>query len=139
MVRETVGTVEEFPEGQAHRVDVDGIPIALVNIEGEFFAIQNTCIHKNLPLHPIGSPRLESEELQADERAALEDCGCSAAEIEERTKARTRGRINEEDCTIHCPWHYLEWDLETGENPVTQRRIATFTVVVEDEDVVVEL
>jgi len=139
MARETIGHVDDFPEGRARRAEVSGIPIAVVNIDGEFFAIQNTCIHKNLPLHPTGSPRFESAELQDDERARLAECGCSEEEIAERTAPRLRGKVNEEERTIHCPWHFLEWDLETGENPVTQRRIATFDVEVEDGEVVVEL
>ena len=31
-------------------VDVDGKKIAIFNVEGEFFAVDNTCLHKGGPL-----------------------------------------------------------------------------------------
>lgn len=154
MSKVKIGTVDEFPEGSGRMADADGIPVAVFNVDGELYAIQNTCIHKNLPLHPAGQPRFESAELQAErsERREAAECPCgdgdASADVEgdvdddcdgERISQRTRGRINEEKLTIHCPWHYLEWDLETGENPVQDRRIATFDVEVDDRDVLVEL
>lgn len=137
MSRVKIGTIDEFPEGSARKADVDGIGVAVFNVDGDLYAIQNTCIHKNLPLHPTGHPRFESAELEADRREACEAADCSHEG--EEPPVRTRGKINEEELTVHCPWHYLEWDLETGENPVQDRRIATFDVEVEDRDVIVEL
>lgn len=138
MSKVKIGTIDEFPEGKGRRAEVDGIPVAVFNVSGELYAIQNTCIHKNLPLHPTGQPRFESEELRTDRREKRETADCSCDGVEGDSK-RTRGKINEEKLTIHCPWHYLEWDLETGENPVQDRRIATFDVEVDDQDVLVEL
>lgn len=42
--------VDELPAGQAKRVDVNGIPIAVYNVEGEFFATEDTCSHAQASL-----------------------------------------------------------------------------------------
>lgn len=41
--------------------------------------------------------------------------------------------------TLHCPWHFWEWDLETGESPVHDTRVRTFDVIVEDGTVKVDI
>lgn len=46
----TVATVDEIPPGTGRTVDVNGIWIALFNIEGTFYAIDNTCPHAGGPL-----------------------------------------------------------------------------------------
>jgi len=40
----------EIESGQARLVDVKGKAIALFNVEGEFFAIDNPCTHRGGPL-----------------------------------------------------------------------------------------
>ncbi len=45
-----VATVGDIPAGTAKAVDVDGKKIALFNINGSFFAIDDTCTHKGGPL-----------------------------------------------------------------------------------------
>lgn len=49
-VRQTVARVSELGPGQATSVDVDGHPVLLANIEGEFVAVQNRCGSSPLPL-----------------------------------------------------------------------------------------
>lgn len=49
-VRQTVARVTDLAPGQATAVDVDGHPILLANIEGEFVAVQNRCGSSPLPL-----------------------------------------------------------------------------------------
>jgi len=36
----------EIESGQSRLVDVKGKSIALINVEGQFFALDNTCTHK---------------------------------------------------------------------------------------------
>jgi 3-phenylpropionate/trans-cinnamate dioxygenase ferredoxin subunit len=36
---------EAIPEGHAARVEVGDLPIALFNVEGEFFCLDDTCSH----------------------------------------------------------------------------------------------
>lgn len=45
-----VAQTNEIEPGQARIVGVKGKKIALFNVEGQFFAIDNTCSHKGGPL-----------------------------------------------------------------------------------------
>jgi nitrite reductase (NADH) small subunit len=111
----TIGKPAEFSEDHGTKVELpNGIDVAVFKIDDEFYAIANNCPHKNLPLHDAGKE----------------------AENSDRLKGRRLGGINVEDCSIYCPWHRLEWDLESGENDVTNMQISTFDVTVEDGDVV---
>ncbi len=40
----------EIEPGQARLVDVNGKQIALFNVDGQFFALDNTCTHRGGPL-----------------------------------------------------------------------------------------
>ncbi|GAB3035399.1 hypothetical protein GCM10025298_25670 [Natronobiforma cellulositropha] len=90
-------------------MSVDGTEIAVFNLGGTFRAILNNCPHKNLPLDPAGSHQLGA----------------------------VLGAVDEERCTIQCPWHNLEFDLESGHNPVLDRALPTFDVTTNDADEVV--
>lgn len=118
MTTHTIGTIEDFPEGKGTAIDIDGRKIAVFNIDGELFAVQNNCPHKNLPLHLVGHERARSEKVDEEDG--------------------TRGRIYD-GCKIDCPWHQAEWDLRTGYSPVVKKRIPTYEVRVEDHSVVIEM
>jgi len=45
-----VAKTDEIAPGQARRVEVHGKRLALFNIEGNFYAIDDTCTHKGGPL-----------------------------------------------------------------------------------------
>ena len=40
-----VAGVEAFPPGEHRLVDVDDVPVAVFNLEGEYFAIEDVCTH----------------------------------------------------------------------------------------------
>jgi nitrite reductase/ring-hydroxylating ferredoxin subunit len=40
-----VASVSELPDGEVIGVEVEGVPIAVYNLEGEFFATHNVCTH----------------------------------------------------------------------------------------------
>ena len=46
----TVANMQEIPPGTGRTVEVDGIWIAVFNVEGAFYAIDNTCPHAGGPL-----------------------------------------------------------------------------------------
>ena len=121
MPRKDIGGVEEFPEGTGSRVEVSGIPLAVFNLEGELYAVHDNCRHKNLPLHPAGERGYRGDRLRED------------------LPRPTKGGIDREKRSIRCPWHNLEWDLETGYNAVLDERIPVFPVEVEDRRVYVEI
>lgn|SRR5512143_1481931 len=45
-----VAATSEVPAGQGKTVEVDGKQIALFNVDGTFYAIDNTCKHRGGPL-----------------------------------------------------------------------------------------
>lgn len=45
-----VATTDEIGPAQTRQVEVNGKQIALFNVEGQFFALDNTCTHKGGPL-----------------------------------------------------------------------------------------
>lgn len=49
--------------------------------------------------------------------------------------------FDEEKLSVHCPWHFWEFDLETGKNPVNPKAsLRAFDVSVsEDDEVVISL
>ena len=47
----TVGRAEDVPEGRGATVEMlDGTELALYNVEGRFYAIENFCPHKGAPI-----------------------------------------------------------------------------------------
>jgi nitrite reductase (NADH) small subunit len=53
---ERVARVDEIPVGKSLVVQVNGRPIALFNVQGQFFAIYNICPHEG---GPLGEGRLK--------------------------------------------------------------------------------
>lgn len=49
--RLTLGTSAEIPAGASGRLELpDGNEVAVFNVDGEFYAIDNSCPHKGAPL-----------------------------------------------------------------------------------------
>lgn len=46
----TVAQIEDIPPGDGRTVEVHGIRIALFNVAGNFYAVDNTCPHAGGPL-----------------------------------------------------------------------------------------
>lgn len=102
-----IGSVEDFPEGKGVGISIGELSVAVFNIDGEFYGILNNCLHKNYTLHEAGTERFHAED-DGDEWP--------------------RGGIDAENCRIKCPWHHLEWDLETGYSPALDKHIPTYEV-----------
>jgi len=45
-----VATVSEVPQGKGKQLTVDGSKVALFNVSGTFYAIDDTCPHRGGPL-----------------------------------------------------------------------------------------
>lgn len=109
MTRHVVGSVDEIPPGEGKSVEVDGLPVAIFNVEGEYYGISNRCIHKG---GPLGEGVLHSD----------------------------LPTIDEDRKSLHCPWHYWEFDLETGRSVVDESKgLRTFDVSIDDEQIVVNV
>jgi 3-phenylpropionate/trans-cinnamate dioxygenase ferredoxin subunit len=55
-----VARVDEIPPGEKKIVEVDGLLVVLVNLDGEFYAIEDVCTHDG---GPLGEGELEGHEL----------------------------------------------------------------------------
>ena len=51
-----VAAVDDVPPGSGKVVDVRGRPLALFNVDGHFYAMDNTCLHRG---GPVGEGDLE--------------------------------------------------------------------------------
>ncbi len=109
----TVAAVDEIPEGDAIGVKVDGLEIAVFNVDGEFYAIQNRCIHRRLTLHNFNEERLHEDECLTD----------------------GPGSLDREACAVSCRGHGWKFDLEPGVNQVNGKRMRTFDVEAVDGEV----
>lgn len=49
-----VAPAAELQQGQAKVIDVDGVDIAVINIDGEYFAIEDVCSHDGSPMIDCG-------------------------------------------------------------------------------------
>ncbi|HLZ69135.1 MAG TPA: non-heme iron oxygenase ferredoxin subunit [Dehalococcoidia bacterium] len=50
MAFERVAGLDEVPAGKVHVVEIDGMPIALCNVDGAIYAIDDVCTHDEGPL-----------------------------------------------------------------------------------------
>ena len=107
--KKIVARVADIPPGSRKVVTVDGRDIAVFNIDGEYFAITNTCPHEGADL----SKGVLSGVVESDEP------GCY--------KLSRPGEL------IKCPWHGWEFDIRTGRSYCDPRkiRVKNFTVEVE--------
>lgn len=45
-----VGRIEDVPPGHAARVEIDDVPVAIFNLDGELFCLDDTCSHAEASL-----------------------------------------------------------------------------------------
>jgi len=117
MTTYTVASIDEIPEGDVLGVKVDGIEIAIVNIKGKFYGIQNVCIHRAQRLHTATQERINEDHCVTD----------------------GPGVIDQEQCTITCPGHDWKFELETGVSPATGKKMRTFPVTTNNGEIQVEV
>ncbi|MEX2628215.1 MAG: non-heme iron oxygenase ferredoxin subunit [Ilumatobacteraceae bacterium] len=48
--RTVVGPLDDFPDGTARKVDLNGEPVAVVRVGDDVYAIGDTCSHQNVSL-----------------------------------------------------------------------------------------
>lgn len=118
--RHHVTTVDECPPGERRIIDIEGREIAVFNVDGEFHALANYCVHQGGPLcegMTAGTVRATDT---TDEGWDWEYCN--------------EGEI------ISCPWHGWEFDITSGEHLAqTGYRTPTYDVEVDGDDVYVRL
>ena len=114
-----VCSVDDLPPGERVHVTMDGTVVGVLNIDGEYYAIQNECAHQSGPIcQGKVHPELIGEFVEPGERV----------------REYPGDRI-----VIACPWHGWEYDLQTGSHlGVPDIAIKAYDVVVEDGIIYVE-
>ncbi|MDF2722711.1 MAG: 2Fe-2S ferredoxin [Paenibacillus sp.] len=105
-----IGAVSDIPAGTFKIVDIEGRPIGVYNVKGEFYAIHNYCPHQGAQLcrGPV--------------------CGTT---LESRVYEYIYGRDGE---VVRCPWHGWEFDLKTGKSLFNEKvRTRRYPVQIEGE------
>jgi nitrite reductase/ring-hydroxylating ferredoxin subunit len=96
--------------------DVEGREIAVFNLDGEYHAVANYCVHQGGP--------------------ACEGLLSGTVSVSEGMELS----YEQEGEIVACPWHGWEFDVRTGEHLARpQYRLPTYDVVTEDGEVYVEL
>ncbi|WP_144905989.1 Rieske (2Fe-2S) protein [Halobellus captivus] len=112
-----VKPVAEFEDGDREILTVNGKSIGVIQYDGNFYALSNTCLH---------------------------DCGpVCTGRVHEKMDGEYTGTgkpldwsHNEDEIVISCPWHGWTYDLETGEHLATDDiQLPTYEVEIEDGDV----
>lgn len=55
-----VALVADFPPGSCHRMEVDGVAMAIFNVDGRYYAIEDICSHET---ETLSNGRLEGLEI----------------------------------------------------------------------------
>lgn len=115
--RHYVVAADELDDGERVVVDVQEREVCVFNVDGEFHAVSNFCIHQ-------GGPACEGDVVGV---VTQDDDGGLQYE-----------RDGEFVC---CDWHGWKFDVKTGRNAAMpeEYRLPTYEVVVDDGDVFVEL
>jgi nitrite reductase (NADH) small subunit len=111
-----VADVDDVEPGSGLGVEVDGIEVAVFNVDGEFHAMSNRCPHQGAPLCNVGEPKINGEKCWNE----------------------TRGGFTDQPA-VTCPWHLWEIDLVTGEHEASGKRVGVFDAKAEDGDVLVRI
>lgn len=114
--RHVIGRAAEIAPGSALRVEIEGRPIAVFNIDGDFVAIGDRCPHEGASLcrgQIIGL--IESD-------------------------APGHYRIVRGGEFVRCPWHGWEFDLRTGRSwcDPDRTRVRSYEVTVAERSELVE-
>ena len=109
MARHVVAAVAEIPPGARKWVEVEGRPVAIFNVKGEFFALLDRCPHQGASL-----------------------CKGKLVGLVEST-APGQYRYSRHGEIIRCPWHGWEYDLRTGKSwcEPHRARVRNYPVAIE--------
>ncbi|MDE0426596.1 MAG: Rieske (2Fe-2S) protein [Candidatus Poribacteria bacterium] len=114
MPKYVVATADEIPVGERKIIEIGGRSIGVFNIDGEYYAIRNSCPHQGGPL------------CSGLVTGFLESSGPG------NYNYTRKGEI------LRCPWHSWEFDIKTGQSwwSPAQRRVRKYEVHVESgEDI----
>lgn len=109
-----VATTDQVPEGRHIVVQVRGREIGLFNIQGQYYALPNVCIHQNGPLC-LG---------------AVSGTVVANADTGWKRTWSLQGEV------VVCPWHSLEYHIPSGQClAYPRRKLPTWPVKVDGTDI----
>jgi nitrite reductase/ring-hydroxylating ferredoxin subunit len=115
----SAGRVEEFADPGRKVIEFGGIEIGVFKLHGKFTAYENLCPH-------LGGPACQGLMLPR----TLDDTAQDNINLA-RSFSKTQHNVI-------CPWHGMEFDIETGEHVTTKTlRLRKVAVRVEDGEVFV--
>lgn len=103
-----------FEDGSRELVDVNGVEVGVLRVNGEYYAVQNRCLHDCGPVAEgaIGR-KLVGEFVEPGKRVEKE--------------------YADDEPILSCPWHGWSYDLESGEQLADDDIVLpTYDVVVDD-------
>jgi len=116
-VRHHLGAVEEFPLGRFRVFEISGRPVGVVRTAQGLFAVRNRCPHQGAAI------------------CAGRVSGTMVA------SAPFEYEYSDKTPVVACPWHRWEFELASGRSygRVTNKRLVTYPVEIEDDHVYVTL
>ncbi|MCY3711315.1 MAG: Rieske 2Fe-2S domain-containing protein [Caldilineaceae bacterium] len=110
-----VAPLSDFPPGTRMEVKVGRTPIAVFNVDGEFFALFGRCPHQSAPLS----------------RGRLQGTVICNADTCWETQWAHEGEV------LVCPGHGMEYNVRSGKAFGYDLKLRTYEVVVEDGQVII--
>jgi nitrite reductase (NADH) small subunit len=115
-----VGKSSEFSELKPVFVDLEGSRIAVYIFRGKYYAYANQCPHQAGP--------------------ACEGIVIGNNEAEVLHGGRVREYVSKDNMNIVCPWHGVEFDLESGVCRADSRyQLRSYRVIVEDDEISIQV
>lgn len=111
-----LGPVESLVEGAATTVEAFGSTVAVFNVGGRFYAVDNRCPHHGGPL--------------------------CAGRVGGAVLSPFPGRyaLQAERPVLSCPWHHWEFYMDSGESLFDARvRVPAFDVTVQEGELVLHV
>jgi|AntRauTorcE11898_2_1112593.scaffolds.fasta_scaffold05547_2 nitrite reductase/ring-hydroxylating ferredoxin subunit len=121
MTEHVVCEVNELEPGQRLLVELEGRDIAVFNVDHEFYAYTNWCVHQ---AGPVCQGSLSGTQTASFDPETLE----------------TEFKWEKEGEVLACPWHGWEYDVTTGDCLSRQKaKLVSHEVRICDDEVVVDI
>lgn len=114
-----VATETEFGDGDHRLVDVNGVEVGVIKVDGEYYALRNECPHDHGPVCE-----------GAVHRELVGDMQSLGKRVEQKY---------DDTPIVSCPWHGWPFRLETGEHIGDPSiKVPIYDVIVENGTVYVD-
>jgi nitrite reductase (NADH) small subunit len=121
MTVHNVGRKSEIKELQPKIVTVNKLPIAVYRLRDQFYAYLDNCPHQ-------GGPPCEGQ-IRRNVECEVGPGG-----------RRLREYLSNEKYSLLCPWHGLDYDIETGICRSNKKyRLRSYRVIEDGDDLLIEI